>query len=91
MNREKEQLAEECTSLISSIRQMQKSVDEYADDQSLRITLPLVKCRQELREKMKMTKKMHAERFEEIQGEFSFCCNCRGPLPLPRMHSEKKN
>ncbi|KAF8421076.1 microtubule associated protein [Tirmania nivea] len=65
-NREKEKLLEECTTLIQSIRQMQKSIDYDADDQTLRITLPLVQCRQALEEKMKHTTSLHAARFEQV-------------------------
>ncbi|KAF8473994.1 microtubule associated protein-domain-containing protein [Kalaharituber pfeilii] len=66
-NKEKERLVEECTSLIQSIRQMEKSIDSYADDQTLRITLPLVRCRQQLQERLKVTTRRHAERFEQVK------------------------
>ena len=67
-NREKEKLVEECTTLIQSIRQMQRSIDYDADDQSLRITLPLTQCRKVLEEKMKHTTSLHAARFEQVIG-----------------------
>lgn len=62
---------EECTTLIQSIRQMQKSIDYDADDQTLRITLPLTHCRQVLEEKMKHTTSLHAARFEQVIGTYT--------------------
>lgn len=47
---------------------MQKSIDYDADDQTLRITLPLTQCRQVLEEKMKHTTSLHAARFEQVIG-----------------------
>lgn len=49
---------------------MQKSIDYDADDQTLRITLPLVQCRQALEEKMKHTTSLHAARFEQVIGTY---------------------
>jgi len=50
---------------------MQKSIDYDADDQTLRITLPLVQCRQALEEKMKHTTSLHAARFEQVIGTYT--------------------
>lgn len=80
-NREKEKLVEECTTLIQSIRQMQRSIDYDADDQSLRITLPLTQCRKALEEKMKNTTNLHASRFEQVIGT-SFLLPLLPPPPL---------
>lgn len=68
---EKHELAEEATRLITTIKQMQTSLDgqqqndyEYDD---FKVTYPLQECLVGLKEKHKMVSKIHRERYEQVR------------------------
>ncbi|KAK1139832.1 Microtubule bundling protein [Aspergillus melleus] len=71
---EKNEMTEEAQRLITAIRQMEESlVDEKANGQykldgnDLKITYPLNRCLNFLREKHDAMKKLHHERFEQVK------------------------
>ncbi|CZS99326.1 hypothetical protein WAI453_008223 [Rhynchosporium graminicola] len=71
---EKNDLTEEAQRIITTIKQMAASLDdnksrhEYeAEDENLKITYPLLRCVQGLKEKHLMVSKLHRERFEQVK------------------------
>lgn len=77
---------DECRQLISQIKQMERSLagnddendhdnkrndDHDNDDDEFCITVPLLKCLQGLKEKHKLVKRRHAERYDSIQSTSS--------------------
>lgn len=72
--REKEQLTEKCQKLITSIKQMERSLDDEKsgrrNSNDDRITAPLTKCLRELKEKHGNIKKQHAERYNAARSIF---------------------
>ncbi|KAF2838065.1 hypothetical protein M501DRAFT_1017098 [Patellaria atrata CBS 101060] len=70
---EKHEMAEECNRLISNIKQMERSLDGRQqsgydiDDQELKVTYPLTRCLQNLKEKHNNISKLHRERFEQVK------------------------
>jgi protein regulator of cytokinesis 1 len=73
--REKSKLVEECRQLIFQTKQMERSlsdsdVEHDHDEDEDQITAPLSKCLQSLKEKHKLVKRRHAERYESIKSEF---------------------
>ncbi|CUS15485.1 unnamed protein product [Tuber aestivum] len=67
---EKNTLVEECNKVISSIKQMEKSLDDKKKKSSeeLKITAPLLRCLEALRGKQEDVKARHAERYEAVRG-----------------------
>ncbi|KAL7268293.1 Microtubule bundling protein [Rhizina undulata] len=65
---EKNALVEECQHLITSIKQMEKSLNDFKENhENLRVTLPLLRCLQGLKEKYQNVKKRHSERYDAIK------------------------
>ncbi|KAI1143620.1 microtubule associated protein-domain-containing protein [Hypoxylon sp. FL0543] len=71
---EKKDLVEEAQRIITTIRQMEASLDgnrsqrSYsAEDDDLRVTYPLTRCLTVLREKHMQISKLHRERFEQVK------------------------
>ncbi|THC92968.1 hypothetical protein EYZ11_007559 [Aspergillus tanneri] len=71
---EKNEMTEEAQRLVTAIQQMERSlVDEKANGQynlnhdDLRITFPLNRCLNFLREKHNALRKLHQERFEQVK------------------------
>ncbi|KAI0887549.1 microtubule associated protein-domain-containing protein [Annulohypoxylon maeteangense] len=69
---EKKGLVEEAQRIITTIRQMEASLDgarsqNNYDDDDLRITYPLTRCLPMLKEKHKQISKLHRERFEQVK------------------------
>lgn len=71
VSQDKTKIADECRQLKSQIKQLQHSlgdiVDYDNDDEESSINVPLLKCLQGLKEKHKMVKKRHAERYDSIK------------------------
>ncbi|EAS28303.3 microtubule associated protein [Coccidioides immitis RS] len=74
VHNEKNDMIEEANRLITTIKQMQASLDDGAygsrrasDDPDLRVTLPLNHCLALLREKQHAVGKRHQERFEQVK------------------------
>ncbi|KAM4062186.1 microtubule associated protein (MAP65/ASE1 family) domain-containing protein [Hirsutella rhossiliensis] len=71
---EKRGMVDEAKKCISTIRQMEASLDgskqsrrSYDDDDELHITYPLTRCLQLLREKHIQISRLHKERFEQVK------------------------
>lgn len=69
-------MAEEAQRIITTIKQMDASLDdnkahhEYeAEDENLKITYPLTRCLQGLKEKHLQISKLHRERFEQVKSK----------------------
>jgi protein regulator of cytokinesis 1 len=72
--KEKHELTEKAQSLIKTIRQMERSLDDSRpqsefeqEDDGLQITFPLITCIQRLKEKHHAISKLHRERFEQVK------------------------
>ncbi len=72
---EKKGMVEEAQKIISVIRQMESSLDgcrprrDYeSDDGDLKVTFPLSRCLQVLKEKHAQISKLHRERFEQVKS-----------------------
>ncbi|CZR57352.1 related to microtubule-associated protein [Phialocephala subalpina] len=71
---EKNEMLEEAQRIVTTIRQMEASLDdrksrhEYeAEDENFKITYPLARCLQGLKEKHSHIAKLHKERFEQVK------------------------
>jgi protein regulator of cytokinesis 1 len=73
---EKNEMTEEAQRIITTIKQMEASLDdnktrhEYeAEGEDLKITFPLMRCLQGLKEKHLQISKLHKERFEQVKSK----------------------
>lgn len=71
---EKNEMTDEAHRIITTIKQMDVSIngpkDQYeAEDDDLRITIPLIPCLQSLKEKHQQISRIHKERFEQVKSE----------------------
>ncbi len=73
---EKNEMTEEAQRIITTMRQMEASLDdrksrhEYeAEDENFKITYPLARCLQGLKEKHSQIAKLHKERFEQVKSK----------------------
>ncbi|KAK8927693.1 Anaphase spindle elongation protein 1 [Metarhizium anisopliae] len=71
---EKKDMIDEAKKIITTIRQMEASLDdskprrgEYQEDEEFKITYPLNRCVQGLREKHIQISRLHKERFEQVK------------------------
>ncbi|TVY43239.1 Anaphase spindle elongation protein [Lachnellula occidentalis] len=71
---EKNEMTEEAQRIITTIKQMEASLDdnkahhEYeAEDEDLKITYPLTRCLQVLKEKHQQISRLHKQRFEQVK------------------------
>lgn len=73
---EKNELTEEANRIITTIKQMETSLDdskshqEYEADDELKITYPLSRCLQTLKEKHHQISRIHRERFEQVKSKY---------------------
>lgn len=72
MTNEKHELTEEANRLITTIKQMQQSLDgtpqsAYDVEDSLKVTHPLKPCLQSLKEQHKQIAKLHHERYTQVK------------------------
>lgn len=74
-DREKNQMIEEAQRIITTIKQMEASLDDtkqnvlYAQkDDALKVTYPLSECLETLRAKHKTVSKLHHERYEQVKS-----------------------
>ena len=72
---EKKDMVDEAHRIITTIRQMESSLDDSvphrdysSDDGDLRITFPLSRCLQMLKEKHSQISKLHRERLEQVKS-----------------------
>jgi protein regulator of cytokinesis 1 len=73
---EKNEMTEEATRIITTIKQMEVSLDdtksrhEYeAVDEDMKISYPLTRCLQGLKEKHLQISKIHRERFDQVKSK----------------------
>jgi protein regulator of cytokinesis 1 len=73
---EKDDMTEEAKRIITAIKQMEASLDDTktrnshdVDDDDLKITFPLTRCLQGLKDKHLQISKLHKERFEQVKSE----------------------
>ncbi|KAG7145844.1 Anaphase spindle elongation protein 1 like [Verticillium longisporum] len=68
---EKEDMMDEAQRMITTIRQMEASLDDTRrrdhDDEDLQITYPLTRCLQHLKERHVQIGRLHKERFEQVK------------------------
>ncbi|TGZ80605.1 hypothetical protein EX30DRAFT_372226 [Ascodesmis nigricans] len=70
VEREKNDLVNQCHDIITQICQMERSLadnENEIDERRFRITSPLMQCLQDLQEKQSVVKRRHAERYESIK------------------------
>lgn len=74
---EKKGLVEEAQKMITTIRQMEASLDDgrsrRSDDGDLKITYPLTRCLQVLKEKHIQIGRLHRERYEQVKSMHALC------------------
>jgi len=81
-------MVDECHQLISQIKQMERSMAggnndyDYNDNNDSNITTPLLKCLQGLKEKHKLVKRRHAERYDSVKSMYSGRSPSRSTLCL---------
>ena len=67
-------MTEQANRLIKTIKQMETSLDDTRtkndEDSNLRVTYPLLRCLQTLKQKHATISKLHRERFEQVKREF---------------------
>lgn len=67
-------MVEEAQRIITIIRQMEASLDDsqshrdYSSGDDLKITYPLTRCLQGLKEKHQQISKLHKDRFEQVKS-----------------------
>lgn len=87
-------MIDEAQKMITAIRQMEASLDDakprrerLSDEDQLKVTFPLTRCLQVLKEKHIQVSRLHRERFEQVKSMYSpFCVEAshlltRGPFP----------
>lgn len=77
VNTEKKEMIDEAKTIITTIRQMESSLDDtkqrrdYNDDEEFKITYPLNRCLQNLKEKQIHISRLHKERFEQVKSMYT--------------------
>jgi protein regulator of cytokinesis 1 len=73
---EKAELTDEAHRIIKTIRQMEVSLEDRAhsetyqlEEKELKVTTPLTRCLQNLKEKHNSVAKIHRERFEQVKSK----------------------
>ena len=75
-------MTEEANRVIKTIRLMEASLEDdkltnsyQLEDKELKVTTPLMRCLQGLKEKHNIVAKLHRERFEQVKSmpAFIFC------------------
>lgn len=75
MTAEKKEMVDEAQRIITTIRQMEASLDDtksrrdhQSNDDELQVTYPLTRCLQVLKEKHIQISRLHRERFEQVKS-----------------------
>ncbi len=72
---EKKEMIQEAQRIITLIRQMEASLDdskprrEFQEDGDLKVTFPLSRCLQYLKEKHMQINRLHKDRFEQVKSQ----------------------
>lgn len=64
-------MVDEAKRIITIIRQMEASLDDSKhrrDDDEFKVTYPLTRCLQQLKEKQIQISRLHKERFEQVKS-----------------------
>jgi protein regulator of cytokinesis 1 len=75
---EKKEMVDEAKKTITAIRQMEASLDDSkqrrktSNDDDMKISYPLVRCLQTLKEKHGQVQRLHRERFDQVKSEWIF-------------------
>lgn len=81
---EKREMVDEAKKMISTIRQMEQSLDDSVrrsrDADDLAITYPLNTCLVALKDKHNQVRRLHKERYEQVKSTFSPCSALAGIL-----------
>jgi len=70
---EKNKMTEEAQNIITTIKQMEASLDDEkdrgyeVDTNGLRVTFPLIDCLRDLKEKYNIVSRLHRERFDQVK------------------------
>ena len=74
--REKTEMTEEANRIVKTIKQMEAALEDCAansayqsNDRDLKVTIPLTRCLQSLKEKYNAVAKIHRERSEQVKSE----------------------
>jgi protein regulator of cytokinesis 1 len=74
---EKKEMMDEAQKMITTIRQMEASLDDnkprrerHSDEDQLKVTYPLTRCLQVLKEKHTQTSRLHRERYEQVKSKW---------------------
>lgn len=74
---EKNDMTDEAQRIITTVQQMEASLDDNkahyqyeAEDPDLKITFPLSRCLQNLKEKHLHVSRIHKERFDQVKSKF---------------------
>ncbi len=69
-------MTEEANHIIKTIKQMEASLDDHKtendydlEDEELKVSFPLTRCLQTLKEKHNTISKIHRERFEQVKSK----------------------
>jgi protein regulator of cytokinesis 1 len=72
---EKKKMADEAQNMITTIRQMEASLDDnkprrdyQSDEEELKVTFPLTRCLQLLKERHIQVSRLHRERYEQVKS-----------------------
>ena len=72
---EKKEMVDEAKKIITTMRQMERSLDDSKpsrrsqdEDGEFKITYPLTRCLQALKEKHAQISRLHKERFEQVKS-----------------------
>lgn len=69
---EKKGMVEEAQKMITTIKQMEASLDDgrprRSNDADLKVTYPLTRCLQVLKEKHIQVSRLHRERYEQVKS-----------------------
>lgn len=90
---EKSELTEEAHHIIKTIKQMEASLEDrkpsntyQLESHDLKVTIPLTRCVQKLKEKHNTLAKIHQERFEQVKSNACYPFD-RRRLTFPRTRS----
>lgn len=69
-------MIDEAQQMITTIRQMEASLDDnkprrdyHSDEEDLKVTFPLTRCLQVLKERHIQVSRLHRERYEQVKSK----------------------
>lgn len=79
-------MIDEAKKIVSAIRQMELSMSDSkqrrknSNEESMKISYPLMQCLQTLKEKHDQVQRVHSERVVQVQSELMLDCNTPGQV-----------